>query len=202
MTAFHVQIVLALRKKIAVKNTRKKVCIVRSVQSVKKSRRRIIFLLLFLPYFGYNQSSYNLKFTTSFTKMDFFTGCAIQKQFNRIQPYAQFQFGINRSIFQQRFYPRLTFGCESALSDFEKFNFGPDVSVSFSLLQFNKQAHSYQKVLELYAGYSLNYGKKLKLGQSTKGGLLNEFIPGPKDLNSLRVSTFGYEISIFLTYAL
>lgn len=134
--------------------------------------------------------------------MDFFTGCAIQKQFNRIQPYTQFQFGINRSIFQRRFYPRLTLGCESALSSTDKFNIGPDVAVSFSLLQFNKHAHLYQKVLELYAGYSLNYGKKIKIGQSTKGGWFNEYIPGTKELNSLHVSTFGYEISIFLTYAL
>jgi hypothetical protein len=124
-------------------------------------------LLINLPVFAQKE----FRTVTDITAFDYFQGVEIQGLKSRVQPYGGCTVGINRSIFQGAFYPRLTLGLFIDEDDEGAIKFGPVVAESVSLVRVMNKVEP-DVYNELYAGAMLQIGKRWKCSFRFLGGWL------------------------------
>jgi hypothetical protein len=133
--------------------------------------------------------------------MDFFSGVRLGKQIGDVEFGMTGEFGINRTFFQSRLYPRISIGVNYFLLDREKFRFGPAVSYSYSMLQVNKSAGSWHKWNEIYGGYTLSVGDKWRFSHSLMAGWMNERYRSQISQKMYGTNTLGFYLKFGLEYA-
>ncbi len=134
------------------------------------------------------------------TRLDFFTGFRYARSFDKLVPFCTAEMGINRTIFQSRFFPKLGIGTSYFLLNKPKLKIGPQLSYGHSVLKVNSASNHYHNWNELYLGGRLEIGSKIRFTLDVNGGLLNEryynqFSKEKEGLNSL-----GFNGNIGLLY--
>ena len=134
------------------------------------------------------------------TRLDFFTGFRYARSFDKLVPFCTAEMGINRTIFQSRFFPKLGIGTSYFLLNKPKLKIGPQLSYCHSVLKVNSASNHYHNWNELYMGGRLEIGSKIRFTLDVNGGLLNEryynqFSKEKEGLNSL-----GFNGNIGLLY--
>lgn len=134
------------------------------------------------------------------TRLDFFTGFRYARSFDKLVPFCTAEMGINRTIFQSRFFPKLGIGTSYFLLNKPKLKIGPQLSYGHSVLKVNSASNHYHNWNELYMGGRLEIGSKIRFTLDVNGGLLNEryynqFSKEKEGLNSL-----GFNGNIGLLY--
>lgn len=142
-----------------------------------------------------------LGYSFGMTKQDFFTGISYNRTVSKFEPFTSLEFGVNRTFFQSRIFPRLSIGTVYSLFERNRFSFGPSFSYSFSFLKVNLQSDHFHKWNELYAGYKLTYGRKFKFTQMIACGLMNERFFNQLTLETDGVMSFGFYINLGISYA-
>jgi hypothetical protein len=133
-------------------------------------------------------------------RLDFFTGFRYARSFDKLVPFCTAEMGINRTIFQSRFFPKLGIGTSYFLLNKPKLKIGTQLSYGHSVLKVNSASNHFHNWNELYLGGRLEIGSKIRLTIEANSGLLNEryynqFSKKKEGLNSL-----GFNGNIGLLY--
>lgn len=146
--------------------------------------------------FGQNTVSMSI----SFSKIDFFHGVEYSKKLNAFEVFSGFEYGIVRTIFQSRFFPKIKIGAGYFPLNRKSFQIGPVLQYDFSYLQYSKVPKAVVNYHELSIGLRWRYGKKWKIGQTMLvGGLWESGYSSIYNKNRI-YGTLGYIFQIDFGY--
>lgn len=204
-------IALVTRRRIAARSIKRKAFIVKSVLNSEllssylcgmRSMPILFTIIVFnLNCRAQDLAGYSISLSTAINRMDLYSGVRLGKQTHRIETGFSLESGINRTIFQTRFFPRITFDGSYFFLQRETVQLGPVLSYSYSLLQINKESGSFHHWNECYGGYSLSIGKTLRFRHTLTAGWMNERFRSQISQEKEGVSTLGFYSSIGLSYA-
>lgn len=97
-----------------------------------------------------------------FNRFDLQGGAQYAYNLHQFQIQGAFDIGINRTLFQQRFFPKLSLGSAYDLLKTENFFLGPQVTMSGYTLNYNLNVNRPTFWLDLMPGIHFEYGKKWK----------------------------------------
>lgn len=162
----------------------------------------ILFLSLNVQHSS-AQDSLSNKFNlqVGLTRMDIFGGLQYAKKIHSFQPFSALEIGINRTIFQSRFYSKISVGSAFFVFDKKKFKIGPQLSYAYSVLKVNKQSSHVHQWNELYAGLYFELGEKIRFVSQFSGGWMNERYFSQIEQKNTGVNSFGYNVKLGLCYA-
>jgi hypothetical protein len=173
------------------------------VLSISLNVRLFLFILWLVPLYSLAQDSTlnRVGLQGGMTRMDFQFGINYKYDHFCVKPFASFEFGVNRTVFQQRIFPRFTVGAEYCLLKARKLQFGPQLSYSYSFLKINKSSTHLNQFNELYGGLYFCYGRKVQFKMAFLTGLQNErffstYVGKNEGANSL-----GFSINCGVNYA-
>jgi hypothetical protein len=112
--------------------------------------------------------------TFQYNSLDFFLNVNYSRQIKKVEYSAGLGFGINRTIFQQRLFPHAAISGSYYFLDKEKFQLGPTLLFQSCILKVNSQKAHYYYYNQFFAGYTVVFGKRLKVYQSTFYGVYLE----------------------------
>lgn len=166
--------------------------------------RRFVYttVFIFLASLNYAQETSSIELTVGISKFDFFSTLNYTKPFGKLSPHASLGFGINRTFFQNRFYPRFTIGSTYKILQKNKFSIGPRLDYSYSFLNVNRNANTWHRWHELNGGLDLKLGGKLFYCMTVQAGIGWERYPNQYTNGSDAVFFFGYYGSMGIGYAL
>ncbi len=171
--------------------------------SLSLNVRLFLIILSFVPLISIAQDSTTNRVGLQFgmNRMDFQFGINYKYDHLAVKPFASFELGVNRTVFQQRIFPRFTVGIEYCLLKARKLQFGPQLCYSYSILKINKSSSHLNQFNELYAGLYFCYGRKVQFKMALLTGLQNErfystFLGKHEGANSL-----GFSINCGVNYA-
>ncbi len=146
--------------------------------------------------FAQNQS---VSTSIGITRFDFFHSFEYEYQPTKFSFSAGIGYGINRSIFQKHFYPRITVGSTYYLVNKEKFQIGPHVTYALSFIRLTPNSKmNYWN--EFNGGLQWSYGNKWKIGQTILVGYISESHFSTIDQKRVSAATINYYFSIALKY--
>jgi hypothetical protein len=164
--------------------------------------KSVFVLFLFISVFAISQERIQKKYIQtnfSYQLLDFFLTEQIGFQNNNFSSEFGVGFGVNRSVFQRRFFPKLDVKInQSLLNSIFPVKLNVFLSYSFSALKVNKQSNNVHYFNELLTGFSIGYGKKLVLLISPELGLLNELFFNRKLNQHYSFTGVNYRFSIGL----
>jgi hypothetical protein len=168
--------------------------------------RSLLFLLVMLLYCKpilYSQDTkHSLNYSFGITRFDFFTGLEYQRNIGRFDPFVGFEVGVNRTFFQQRFFPKLKIGTHYFIVRSERILLGPTLNYGYSLLNVNKSTASFHRWHEVLGGMRFLYGGKFKIGATFSGGWTAERFPNQTTNSTETVHMSAYNGAILVSYAL
>lgn len=131
----------------------------------------LIFLLCTSVCFAQSdESSVNLKsykrlgLTQSIESTDLFTSFLFQKSLpSHFELNCSAGFGLRRTIFDARLYPKASLGILYLYPFFSSFQFGPSIDFSFQTLRLSSTSRFRQSYLGPELGFLMRYGLKHKV---------------------------------------
>ncbi len=166
---------------------------------------RLLFVFLFLLIFQFSAQSEKKAFiaaTFQYNSMDFFFAGNYLRQIKKVEFNASMGIGINRTIFQQRFFPMIGISGSYYFLNRPKFQLGPTIIFQSSLLKLNSQTAYFNYYNQLSGGYTVAFGKRLKVYQSTFYGINFESYYSSFLDKYNSVSNLKFSAQIGLKYAL
>lgn len=134
-------------------------------------------------------------------RMDFQFGVNYSYNKYSIKPFASVEFGINRTLFQNRFFPRISVGADYALLKGSSIQFGPELSYSCSVLKVNKSSNHSHQFNELYGGLFFSFGNKFQFKTALLTGWQNERYFSTYSGKKEGANTLGFSINFGMNYA-
>lgn len=168
---------------------------------------RVLLLIILFIHFNIQELkaqdtlSNRIDIQIGMTRMDFFGGIQYAKEFGALQPFIAAEIGINRTIFQSRFYPKITVGSSYFVIDKKRISFGPQVSYAYSVLKVNANSSHFHHWNEVYAGLRLEIGSTIRFTTALSGGWMNERFYNQITQDFAGVNSLGYSIKLGLSYA-
>lgn len=161
-----------------------------------------IFLFIFVSTFGWSQAdNQSLNYRLNVTRFDFFSGVEYSRSYKALQPYVAFEIGINRTIFQRRFFPKMIIGLTYDLIKNEKILLGPTIHTAYSLLKVNRNSGHFHHWNELMMGIRFETGNKWKYIFIAEYGFVGESYFDQNSQEKELIGTHGYLISMGFGYA-
>lgn len=141
--------------------------------------------------FGQGRKQIHVPINFSYTPNDFFVHFIVP--FDNPNHLIYLGFGINRTVFQKRFYPDLAYRYSHTFSVSENFHFVPYSRVSFNLLKVsNAGVH---KWVNPELGLNVEFGNQRRLGIGVGYMMLNEF--WKQDKVKLYSRDFGFSANLY-----
>lgn len=164
---------------------------------------RFLFIITLSAQCGFAQDSLSnkLTFQVGMTRMDFFSGIQYARKMNAYQPFAAIEFGINRTFFQSRVFPKVSIGGNYLVIDKKKIIFGPSLSYSYSLLKINLNASHIHQWNELYGGLHIEVGSKIRFTSTLSAGWMNERYFNQITERKSGVNSIGFNVNLGMLYA-
>lgn len=160
--------------------------------------------ILFLFNSGALKSQDSLKNSFSFqigmTRLDFFTGFRYARIYEKLIPFCTAEIGINRTIFQSRFFPKVGVGSTYFFLNKNKIKLGPQLSYAHSILKINASSSHCTNWNEVYFGTRLEVGVKMRFSLEVNGGLLNERFYNQINEKKEGVNSLGFNGNIGISY--
>lgn len=158
-----------------------------------------LFLLVNQSIFAQNQF---ISTSISFNRMDYFHSLNLSKKIQKWEIGAGAGYGINRTIFQQRFFPRLQINTGYCVLQKKKWSIEPTVSICFSWLKVNKSSKYFTNWTETLGGFTWFYGEKWAIGQTLQLGYQFENYHNSITNQRQFVGVWAYSFDLKLRYAL
>ncbi len=162
----------------------------------------LTILFLFISNFARSQDSIKNSISAQFgmTRLDFFTGVRFARTYKKWVPFSSAEIGINRTIFQSRFYPKVGIGCSYFCLNKNKFKVGPQLSFAHSLLKVNSTSSHFNQWNEVFIGTRIEIGSKIRFPIEVNGGLLNERFYNQISNKKEGVNSLGFNANIGVMY--
>lgn len=159
----------------------------------------VFVALVLLPLNPIYSQTQTVSTSLSITRFDFFHAFEYEFQPSKFAFSAGLGYGINRTIFQKRFYPRMTLGSTYYWLNKERFQIGPHINYAFSFIRLTP-ASKLNEWNELNAGLQWSYGNKWKIGQTIVLGYVSESHYSTIENKRVHARTLNYFISLALKY--
>lgn len=134
-------------------------------------------------------------------RLDYFHSFNYARRLDKFELGAGFAYGINRTIFQQRFFPRFQIQGAYTILQKNKFQLQPTLSLGFSVLKINKQSDKFTNWTEALGGLSWFYGDKWAIGQTFQLGYLVENYYNSISQKRTFVCVWTYSVAVKVRYA-
>lgn len=134
-------------------------------------------------------------------RMDFQFGANYTYNKYAIKPFVVAEFGINRTIFQNRLFPRITLGADYSLLKDSGIRLGPELSYSCSFLKVNKSSNHSNQYNELYGGLFFCFGRTIQFKTALLTGWQNERFYSSYSGEKEGANTLGFSINFGMNYA-
>jgi len=138
----------------------------------------------------------------SATRFDYFHSFDYSQYLNKCEVSMGIGYGINRSVFQQRLFPKVQLQATYNFIEQPKFQLGPSVYGAFSWLKINKMSNYFTNWSEFYGGLSWTYGGQWKIGQTIVAGYVSERFFNTIAERKTSVGNWGFSVSLKLVYVL
>jgi hypothetical protein len=166
------------------------------------TRWTIVVFFIGTTFLGRSQlSSNSIHCRVDITRLDFFTGVEYTKRLQNFYPYVAAECGINRTFFQQRFYPKVMLGSSYDLIKNEKILLGPTIHYAYSALKINRSSSYFHQWHELTGGIRFEAGLKWKFIFSAEYGVFTERYFDQVIKDKKNVCASSYVTSMGLGYA-
>lgn len=133
-------------------------------------RFRILSIVIFV--FSLNcRAQHQVALSLGMNRFDLQLGAGYAYNIKQFQVHGKFDIGINRTFFQQRFFPKISVGGSYDVFKNEVYFLGPQINLSFYTLNYNLDVGKPTFWLDALPGIQFAYGTKWK-------AILNGFI-GP-----------------------
>ncbi|MCO5259355.1 MAG: hypothetical protein M9916_04355 [Crocinitomicaceae bacterium] len=159
----------------------------------------IVIAFIFLPKNNFGQNTVSTSF--SFTKTDFFHGVEYGRSFHSVDVLVGVEYGIIRTYFQSRFFPKVKILSFYNVVNKPKFKTGVGIGYDYSLYRFGTTSKDITQFHALNGGVRWSYGKKWRIGQTLLIGGLWERNYHVMDKKYRSYGTLGYVLQIDFTYA-
>lgn len=133
-------------------------------------------------------------------RMDFMSGVNYSREINQFQVFSSVEFGINRTIFQKRIFPRLSIGSSYFLFESPNFRIGPQLSYSYSSLKVNNNTDHFHQWNEIYLGSRIEIGSRIRFTNVIAGGWMNERYFNQLTNRKAGVNTMGFYFNLGISY--
>ncbi len=150
-----------------------------------------IFLLSNSSLFGQEKST-SLGLVFSVNRLDFFNGLELRHTSNKAFISGSLEYGINRSLFQSRIFPKTTLGFGWNVLTTEKATLAPMAFYAFSFYKVSPFEHPYHRYHELYSGIQFTYGKTWGVKSSVLGGSITERYYSKIENSQRGIGSIGY----------
>ena len=134
--------------------------------------------------------------------IDFWHTFEFQAHLKKVSPLFSVGYGINRTLFQRRFFPHFCVELPIKLISSSKFNLGVGPSVKTYFLQLNRAEKSMHFWHEYMLGYRISYGKRWKFTHGSAAGFRMERFQSELTNQAVSHSSFSYQIHLGVSYAL
>lgn len=161
---------------------------------------RLICFFIFIHFSAFNQT-HNVSTAVGITRFDVFHSFGYSFDTNRFEYSASLGYGINRTLFQQKLFPRISVGFQYSALKKKRFQLGPMIAYSFSCIKFNPTS-KLTSWNELNIGISWSYGGKWKIGQTISAGYVGQSHFSTLQQKRVTGNTWGYYTDLKLIYAL
>lgn len=161
----------------------------------------LLFFVMLLPFLGRTQDDSKSAITATFQyhPYDFFLGLGYQYAPQKWEQEARLSIGLNRSLFQRRFYPKLTYIFAYRLTVYKTLSCAPFLRLDASFLDVSSDVNTNRLTwLEPNLGINVMNGKRLKYGLSSGIGPSWEW----SSQHSGAIQTWNVFAEINLTYAI
>lgn len=131
--------------------------------------RTVILLVgLFFSEFLFSQTQRSsLGLGTEYNQQDLCIHAGFSKQNSSWEISGNLGVGVNRTIFQQRLFPKIQFQGTFRGFQFNRFEIGPSFTMNYALLRVNATVNHWTHYQYYGAGYQWIYGNKFQVVQST-----------------------------------
>lgn len=161
---------------------------------------RLALLCIFIQFVSYSQTQ-SISTSVGFTRFDIFHSIEYSVDTNRCDFSTSFGYGMNRSLFQQKLFPRFSIGFRYSALQKNRLELGPLISYSLSFIKFTP--HSKATIWnELNTGFFWSYGNRWKIGQSIMVGYVSQSHFSTIQQKRTTGRTLGYYADLKLSYAL
>lgn len=104
---------------------------------------------------------------TEYNQQDLFVNTGFSKRFSSLEFSANVGVGVNRTIFQQRFFPKLQLQGSYRVLQLKQFKIGPAITLNYSLMKVNLIDNHLAHFSNYGVGYHAEIGTKFQVFQST-----------------------------------
>lgn len=133
---------------------------------------------------SFADSTWAMSTSFEYHPYDFFFGLGIQKSLSKHRFDARLYTGVNRTFFQQRYYPKLDLHYGFDLFDKSIIRFLPEIHLAGSILNVSTESKQFAKYFELTAGLSLGFGRKNQwLFNTQYGPMWSSYFSGKSNLS-------------------
>lgn len=195
-TSFPLIAHLHVKKRSVAKSTRRKVSIVRSAQ---RSNLQFLVSLVF-SFFISSVSAQSIELSAGANRLDYQIGVAYGHRWNHFHLIPKLEFGVTSTVAQRRVFPRMSIASSYLFVKKESLDFGPEVVYALSRQKLTNQGKTAHYWNELYAGYRLQVGRKLKFVHSANGGWINESFFSELLKKRVNYSSLGIYVQIGVSY--
>lgn len=148
-----------------------------------------------------NQSSnflhHSVFFTQSFQKFDNFSMLSYCLTNNNLFFTPSLGVGVNRTFYQQRFFPQLQIGIGYKVINRNKISISPEINTLFSSFS-TIERHFFSS---FQVGYSFQYGQKIYLLHRLNAGILNERFKNTVGMMA-SANSINWQFSLGIGYAI
>ena len=164
----------------------------------------LTILFIFVTFLIQAQDSAMVSYTAGIriNRVDFFIQATRQTNFHNFRHEFGVGIGINRTIFQQRFFPELSYRFSYDVLQKERFSLGPAVSLFTSMYQVNKNTNAWHFFQEGLLGFWMEYGRRYKIRLNVGAGVFTESFKSAINSRYSHHATYGYNGQISFSYAL
>jgi hypothetical protein len=166
--------------------------------------RFIVFLYLSFLIFNLTaQEKHFNAFSVSLDarKIDYFFRIESHFKVQKINVALGIEFGIVKTLFQQRFFPGVHGQISYPLLKTAHFSLAPAIELNYNVLTVQKSAKHPNVFQEYRLGYQLTWGKTFKLIHSAGIGMIAEQYYGAYSQKYITAVGLGYSVKIGCFYA-
>ncbi len=120
----------------------------------------LLYISSFVQSQIFTDSTWAFSAVFQYHPYDFFMGVGMQKSISKHRLSAQFYSGVNRTFFQQRFYPKLDLHYGFDLFEKIPFRVLPEIHLTGSFLNISAEYRQIASYLETTAGMTIGVGRK------------------------------------------
>lgn len=187
-----------VKRRNAVKNLRRKGCIARNVQ---RSNVRLLVSIFFI-FLIFSSNAQSVELSAGFNRLDYQAGVAYGHRWNHFHLTSKLEFGVTSTFAQRRIMPRLSIGSSYFFVRKGLVDFGPEIVYAYSRQKVTTQGKTAHHWNEIYAGYRLQVGRKIKFVHSVNGGRINESFYSPALEKVVNFNSLGIYAQIGISYTL